>query len=60
MKPYNENSRCSKCGSSDVSSRYTSEWEYTDYLDIKRIVRVCRRCQYRWAELPLDKEGVEE
>ena len=40
---------CVKCGAGDAGAEYRPD----------RLERVCRRCGYRWTELPLDagKEG---
>ena len=47
MKLFNQESKCPKCASTDISTRY----ELGDYL-----MRICRRCGYWWHEESLDKK----
>ncbi len=41
--------RCVKCGAGDAGAEYRPD----------RLDRSCRRCGYRWTELPLDAAEVE-
>lgn len=64
LPPFNPAAICPKCGHGDVSTRYeesycTSTWSTTNRCPARgegeHIDRQCRRCQYRWAEAPLDR-----
>lgn len=65
MKPYDPKAVCPKCGHSDISSEYCSGI-YPDHgyydpphpSDDEAIHRHCQRCQYGWAEAPLDMDKV--
>ncbi len=51
MGKYEEQKDCPKCENSGVTT------SYDDILD--EMIRICRRCEYKWVEDPLDKVPAE-
>ena len=60
MQPYNARAVCPKCGSDDVLTYHTkAKPVYGLHAEVVRMEsehmqRRCRRCLYKWEELPLD------
>lgn len=60
MKDFDENSYCPKCHSDDISSQWIGETDYYferpfgDTESREHIIRRCKRCRYKWNEMPLD------
>lgn len=58
MKPFNEKSRCAKCGFGDAASRYEPA-QYVPYIlelmKEEHIKRTCVRCGFTWKEACLDQ-----
>jgi hypothetical protein len=63
MNKYDENSSCSKCGSTSVRTTWLphdeSRWLQQTIrkevrLKCEHIRRTCERCYYMWVEAPLD------
>lgn len=48
MNEYKIGSICKKCGERGASSKYISN------LDIGKILRICKNCDYTWSEKPLE------
>lgn len=58
MKDYDEASYCPKCHNDDIASQYVdkngnnltdNDWERDEHIR-----RRCKRCGFKWNELPLD------
>lgn len=59
LRPFNENSRCPKCGHRFTVDRFepASEMNFFGHSfghTEDHISRTCKRCQYAWKEAPLD------
>ncbi len=64
LPPFNEKSTCPKCGYWDVAVRFCKGLAgqgcvvFMQLTCLEHLDRVCRRCGYGWAEMPMDQLPV--
>ena len=61
LSPYDPAATCSKCGHDDIRTIFRQGClppSCMDHPDV--MLRICRRCSYRWDEAPLTSGGGEQ
>ena len=61
VKKYEEKHKCQACGNTEVDCDFRNRFadEGDDRYDESYIFITCRRCNYRWQELPLYRVGAD-
>lgn len=66
MQRFSKNNRCDKCGLSDVGAEFHGKYGsrcptvtgahpcHTVHWDTEHILRICKKCGFKWLEEPLD------
>jgi ribosomal protein L37E len=60
LPPYDETTKCAKCGHGSLTTNYKTGREQTALVPVEHLIRVCSRCGYAAAQRPLDhQKGTE-